>query len=73
MSAAKQLKIASTHVFASPQAEADAIELFLEDSSFVRQMFRSNPNGACQFKSDGYKMAVDLRLAAMRGVLAHRL
>jgi hypothetical protein len=69
----KRFRSEITQVFATPQAEADAIEWFLEQSATVRRMFRSNPNAAAQFKSDGYKMAVDLRLVSLRQVLSHRL
>ncbi len=59
--------------FPSPQVEADAIVAFLERSELAKETCATARSKAAVFKSDGYKMAIELRLLVFRSVIAHKL
>ena len=66
------MKKKTNRLFPSPQAEADAIVAFLERSEFKN---KTRPVDRCKtaaFKSDGYKMAIELRLLGFRRVIAQK-
>ena len=62
----------TTSPFPSSQSEADAILAFLERSEFPGELLPTDRLKNAMFKSDGYKMAIELRLLVFRRVIAHK-